>query len=46
MCTRLLITGGAGSIGSDLIRAAVADGAEVTVLDDLSLRKDFEAPQV
>lgn len=33
---RLLITGGAGFIGSNLARTALADGLEVTVLDDLS----------
>ncbi len=33
---RLLITGGAGFIGSNLSKSAVVDGFEVTVLDDLS----------
>jgi UDP-glucose 4-epimerase len=33
---RLLITGGAGFIGSNLARAALASGCRVTVLDDLS----------
>ena len=33
---RLLITGGAGFIGSNLARAALAVGHSVTVLDDLS----------
>ena len=33
---RLLITGGAGFIGSNLARLALAQGVEVTVLDDLS----------
>ncbi len=33
---RLLITGGAGFIGSNLARTALADGLEVRVLDDLS----------
>lgn len=33
---RLLITGGAGFIGSNLARMALAEGVEVTVLDDLS----------
>lgn len=32
----ILITGGAGFIGSNLSRAALADGHRVTVLDDLS----------
>lgn len=33
---RLVVTGGAGFIGSNLVRAAVARGWQVTVLDDLS----------
>jgi UDP-glucose 4-epimerase len=33
---RLLITGGAGFIGSNLAKLAVAEGVEVVVLDDLS----------
>ena len=33
---RLLITGGAGFIGSNLAKLAVANEHEVTVLDDLS----------
>jgi UDP-glucose 4-epimerase len=33
---RLLITGGAGFIGSNLAKLALANGFEVTVLDDLS----------
>jgi UDP-glucose 4-epimerase len=33
---RLLITGGAGFIGSNLARLALANGTEVAVLDDLS----------
>jgi len=33
---RLLITGGAGFIGSNLVRLALAEGVDVTVLDDLS----------
>ena len=33
---RLLITGGAGFIGSNLVKLALDGGAEVTVLDDLS----------
>jgi UDP-glucose 4-epimerase len=34
--SRVLVTGGAGSIGSNLCRALVALGAHVTVVDDLS----------
>ena len=34
--SRILVTGGAGFIGSHLVDKIVADGAEVVVLDDLS----------
>lgn len=33
---RVLVTGGAGFIGSNLVARALRDGTEVTVLDDLS----------
>ena len=33
--TRVLVTGGAGFVGSNLVRRLIREGARVTVLDDL-----------
>ena len=44
MKRRVLITGGAGFIGSHLVRAYLAAGDEVTVLDDLSSGKAENLP--
>lgn len=44
---RVLVTGGAGFIGSAIVRAYVAEGAAVTVIDDLSSgREDALPPSV
>jgi UDP-glucose 4-epimerase len=42
---RALITGGAGFIGSHVAEAYLADGWEVTVLDDLSRGKREQVPE-
>lgn len=41
---RLLVTGGAGFIGSHLVEQALRDGDEVAVLDDLSTGKRSNVP--
>ena len=41
---RILVTGGAGFIGSHLIAALIADGQDVRVLDDLSTGKRANLP--
>jgi len=42
MINRLLITGGAGFIGSEFVRKAVSKGYEVAVIDNLSYAGDME----
>lgn len=44
MGRRVLVTGGAGFIGSHVAEAYLADGWEVTVLDDLSRGKRSQVP--
>lgn len=44
MSKRVLVTGGAGFIGSHVAEAYLADGWEVTVLDDLSRGKEQNIP--
>lgn len=44
--TKILVTGGAGFIGSNLVDALIARGDEVTVVDNLSTgRKEYLNPQ-
>jgi UDP-glucose 4-epimerase len=46
MASRAIVTGGAGFVGSHLVDALLADGVEVTVIDDLSSGKAANvAPQ-
>jgi dTDP-glucose 4,6-dehydratase len=42
MMIRLLVTGGAGFIGSEFVRKAVSKGYEVAVIDNLSYAGDIE----
>ena len=42
MSKRILVTGGAGFIGSEFVRAAVSRGYDVTVIDNLSYAGDME----
>src|SRR4051812_6380032 len=43
---RVLVTGGAGFIGSHLARALIADGWEVEIADDLSTGSEANLPDV
>jgi len=40
-----LVTGGAGYIGAHVVRAMVADGMDVVVLDDLSTSDPSRVPE-
>src|SRR5687768_6846718 len=42
---RVLVTGGAGFIGSHVADALIADGHTVTVLDDLSTGREENVPK-
>ena len=42
MISKLLITGGAGFIGSEFVRKAVSKGYEVAVIDNLSYAGDMQ----
>src|SRR3954468_21667028 len=42
---RVLVTGGAGFIGSHLARALLADGCEVEIADDLSTGSEPNLPE-
>ncbi len=44
MAQRALVTGGAGFIGSHLVDALLAEGSEVTVIDDLSSGRASNVP--
>lgn len=41
----VLVTGGAGCIGSNLVRALLRTGAQITVIDDLSSAKLWNLPK-
>ncbi|MFO0094373.1 MAG: NAD-dependent epimerase/dehydratase family protein, partial [Gemmatimonadaceae bacterium] len=44
MANRVLVTGGAGFIGSHVADRFVAEGWEVTILDDLSSGREENMP--